>query len=92
MSCLVKTPWIKVVSVLPLDNYRLQVFLENDKQLILDLKELIETRKQYWRLKHLRYFHKVGIDAIGGICWPGSEDLAPDGLQRYQVMQPYENG
>ena len=50
MSCLVKTPWIKAVSVVALENYRLQVFLEN---------------------------------AIGGICWPGGEDLAPDGLQRY---------
>lgn len=83
MSCLVKTPWIKVVSVLALENYQLQVFLENDKQIILDLKELIETREQYWRLNNSRYFHKVGIDAIGGICWPGGEDLAPDGLQRY---------
>ena len=92
MSCLVKTPWIKAVSVVALENYRLQVFLENDKQVILDLKELIETRKQYWRLNNSRYFHKVGIDPIGGICWTGGEDLAPDGLWRYQVNQPYENG
>ena len=84
MNCQVKTPWIKVVGVLLLENYQLQIILENNKQVILDLKKLIETREQYWRLKNPRYFHKVGIDAIGGICWPEGEDLASNGLHRYE--------
>jgi len=83
MNSQVKTPWLKVVSVLPLDNFQLQVKLENGQEMLLSLRTLIQTREHYWRLKNRRYFQQARIDSLGGICWPEGEDLAPDGLQRY---------
>lgn len=83
MNSLVKTPWIKVISVIALDNHQLHVEFENHKQAILDLRSLIDKRDFYWRLKNFRYFRRVSIDPLGGICWPEGEDLAPDGLDRY---------
>ncbi len=83
MNSQVKTPWAKVTSVIPLDDYQLQILLENNQQMILDLKDLIENKKNYWRLQNPRYFRQVKIDPLGGIFWSEGEDLAPDGLERY---------
>ncbi|MEI6427642.1 MAG: DUF2442 domain-containing protein [Pseudanabaena sp. ELA607] len=83
MNSQVKTPWAKVTSVIPLDDYQLQIVLENGQQMVLDLKDLIETKENYWRLKNPRYFRQVKIDLLGGVFWSEGEDLAPDGLERY---------
>ena len=83
MNSQVKTPWLKAVNVLPLEDFRLQVEFENGQEIILNLKNLIQNREHYWRLKNPRYFRQVQIDPLGGIHWPEGEDLAPDGLQRY---------
>lgn len=83
MNSQVKTPWLKAVSILPLDNFRLQVEFENGQEMILNLRTLIQNREHYWRLRNSRYFRQVYIDILGGICWPEGEDLAPDGLERY---------
>ena len=83
MNSQVKTPWTKVKIVLPLENYQLQVILEDDTQIILDLKDIIERKESYWRLKKRRYFRQAQVDPLGGIFWPEGEDLAPDGLNRY---------
>ncbi len=83
MNYQVKTPWPKVTTVLPLPDYRLQVVLDDDQELLLNLKNLVERRESYWRLRNLRYFYQVTTDPLGGICWPEGEDLAPDGLSRY---------
>lgn len=84
MNSQVRTPWAKAISVIPLENYQLQVEIENGQQMILDLKNLIGTKERYWRLRNPRYFRQVKIDALGGIFWSEGEDLAPDGLTRYQ--------
>jgi hypothetical protein len=83
MNSPVKTPWVKAIAVTPLDNHQLEVEFEDQKTVILDLGDLINRRDFYWRLKNRRYFNRVGIDPLGGICWPEGEDLAPDGLERY---------
>jgi hypothetical protein len=83
MNSQVKTPWAKVTSVIPLDDYQLQIVLDNSQQMVLNLKDLIESKENYWRLKNSRYFWQVKIDPLGGIFWPDGEDLAPDGLERY---------
>ncbi len=83
MNSQVKTPWAKVTSVIPLDDYQLQVVLESGQAMILDLKGLIKTKGNYWQLQNPRYFRQVKIDPLGGIFWIEGEDLAPDGLERY---------
>ena len=83
MSFLVRTPWLKVVNVTHLTNYRLKVVFENSNEQVLNLSSLIARRDCYWRLKNQRYFQQVGIDPLGGLYWPEGEDLAPDGLERY---------
>ncbi|AGF51557.1 ssl3692 [Synechocystis sp. PCC 6803] len=83
MNSQVKTPWLKAISVFPLDNFQLQIKLENGQELILDLQTIIETNDNYWRLKNPRYFRQAQIDPLGGIAWPEGEDLSPTGLERY---------
>ncbi len=83
MNSQVKTPWLKVVNVLPLENFRLQVEFENGQKMLLNLNSLIQHKEHYWRLNNPRYFRQANVDPIGGIFWPEGEDLAPDGLQRY---------
>jgi len=87
MNSQVKTPWIKAITVQPLDDYQLHIVLENGDQMLLELKPLIEKKECYWRLKNPRYFRQVKTDLLGGICWPEGEDLAPDGLARYLKKQ-----
>ena len=83
MNSQIKTPWAKATVVIPLENYQLQVVLDSGQQMVLDLKDLIESKENYWRLKNPRYFRQVKIDPLGGIFWSEGEDLAPDGLERY---------
>jgi hypothetical protein len=74
------------VSVQPLPPYQLQVTLRDDREIILNLQTLIEQRDAYWRLRQTRYFCRVSVDPLGGICWPEGEDLAPGGLERYSEI------
>ena len=83
MNSQVKTPWAKVTSIIPLEDYQLQIVLDSSQQMVLDLKDLIESKENYWRLKNPRYFRQVKIDPLRGIFWSEGEDLAPDGLERY---------
>jgi hypothetical protein len=83
MNSQVKTPWAKVTSVIHLDDYQIQIVLDNGQHMVLDLKDLIESKENYWRLRNPRYFRQVKIDPLGGIFWSEGEDLAPDGLERY---------
>ena len=66
------------VTLLP--PYRLEVELRSGETVFLDLETLIRQRSAYWRLRQPRYFSMVGVDPLGGICWPEGEDLAPDEL------------
>lgn len=83
MSSAVKTTWPKVVGVKALEPGVLQVQWDNGATGKLDIRRLLE-RDVFWRLRQFRYFQQVGIDELGGICWPEGEDLAPDGLDRYR--------
>lgn len=83
MNSQVKTPWLKAISVIPLDDFRLQVEFENGQEMILILEKTIQNKECYWRLRNPRYFRQAQIDPLGGIFWTEGEDLAPDGLERY---------
>ena len=86
MNLPVETPWPQAVQVIPLEQQRLRVWMKDGRVLVLDLGSLIRRREVYWRLRQDRYFRQVGVDPIGGICWPEGEDLAPEGLEHYEVQ------
>ncbi|MCI5212395.1 MAG: DUF2442 domain-containing protein, partial [Candidatus Electrothrix sp. ATG2] len=67
--------------------YRLHVVMEDDEELDLDLTPLITTRESFWRLRNYTYFRKVAIDPLGGLCWPGGEDIAPTKIPQYALFR-----
>lgn len=86
MNSAIKTPWMKVVVVEATEPGLLRVQWENGTTRVLDIRHLLE-RDLFWRLRQFRYFRQVGIDELGGLCWPEGEDLAPDGLDRYVLKK-----
>jgi hypothetical protein len=85
MKLISNTPWRKAVSVEAQQGYRLRVLMEDDEVLNLDLNPLITRREVFWRLKNFKYFQKVAIDPLGGLCWPGGEDIAPGKIPYYAL-------
>lgn len=92
MSLRVESPWPRAIEVMSLPGQRLQVNLDDGRCLTLNLGPLIQRRDAYWRLRQDRYFRQVGLDPLGGICWPEGEDLAPDGLERYVAEETCSTG
>ncbi|HAO22763.1 MAG: hypothetical protein BWK80_22035 [Desulfobacteraceae bacterium IS3] len=83
MNSAVNTQWKKAVSAEPYKDYRLHIAMENDETIDLDLTPLITSRESFWRLKNFRYFRKVAVDPLGGLCWPGGEDISPTRIFYY---------
>ncbi len=61
------------------------ITMENDEKLDLYLTPLITNRESFWRLKNFRYFRKVAVDPLGGLCWPGGEDISPTKIPYYAI-------
>ncbi len=83
MNSAINTPWKKAVGVEPSKDYRVHVTMEDDETFELDLTNLITNRESFWRLKNERYFRKVAVDPLGGLCWPGGEDISPTRIFHY---------
>ncbi len=79
------TSWRKAVSVSPCKDCRLHVTMEDDEKLNLDLTHLIANRESFWRLRNFRYFRKVAVAPLGGLCWPDGEDISPGRIPYYAV-------
>ncbi|MCD4720899.1 MAG: DUF2442 domain-containing protein [Desulfobacula sp.] len=80
MSSPLKTPWDKIISVTPADNYSLELLWDNTTESIISLKKEIHDRDIFWRLRYPRYFSMVRIDPLGGLFWPEGEDMCPEYL------------
>ena len=50
-------------------------------------ENLIQQLDVYLRWGQSHYFSKVSVNPLGRIYWPEGEDLAPDGLEQYVVLQ-----
>ena len=87
MTSAVRTPWIKVVRAEPLGGDLILVTMENGEKLELELTSLIASRESFWRLKNFRYFRKVAVDPLGGLCWPGGEDISPTKIPYYAIRK-----
>jgi Protein of unknown function (DUF2442) len=70
----------RVISVQPLDGYRLALTFKNGEQGIFDCSEYLD----FGVFKELRdevYFRRVGLwEEVGTIRWPHGQDLCPDSL------------
>jgi len=90
MNSAVKTPWKKAATVWADKNYRLHLTMEDGEKFELDLTPLINCRDAFWRLKAFRYFQKVSIDPLGGLCWPEGEDISATKMLHYIDFQSSE--
>ena len=69
----------RVVEVVPLANYRLQVRFDDGLQGIVSLEDELYG-PVFEPLRDPKFFAQVSIDEYGAICWPNGADLAPDAL------------
>jgi hypothetical protein len=66
------TPWRKDVGVKPHHGYRLHLIIQHES---------------FLRLKNFTYFQKVAVDPLGGLCWPGGEDISPARIPYYAIKK-----
>ena len=85
MNSQLKTPWKKIVSVLPEKNFSLNLEWEDGTITKIYLKSRVFEKDIFWRLRNTRYFMQVKVDPLGGICWPEGEDLSPNYLEYYST-------
>ena len=68
-----------LVSVLPLDDFRLSVRFDDGIQGVAELRDRL-FGPVFEPLRDPALFREVFIDAFGAIAWPSGADLAPDWL------------
>jgi hypothetical protein len=70
-----------VVSVQPLDDYRLRLQFEDGVEGVVDVADLIESTGIFAPFKDRAYFVQVAVNPdVGTICWPNGADIDPDVL------------
>ena len=67
-------PYLKVVSVKPLENHRLRVALSNGREGIFDVSPYLDIGV-FKQLKKPAYFAKVK-KLFAGVGWPNGQDLS----------------
>lgn len=79
----------QAVSVIPLENYRLQVEFDNGEVRIFDVKPLIRGS---WmgELADKAYFKTVRIGGLS-VEWPHEQDICPDQLYENSVPVTLES-
>ena len=84
--------YIRVLSVTPLEDYRLAISLSNGKTGVFALTPYLESGV-FRQLKNKEYFTQVRILGTGGIGWPGglsAPDLSGDTLDCEMHCTPNE--
>lgn len=69
----------KVVFVLPLADYMLQLTFEDGTEKVVDLRPYIGKGISA-ALEDINYFRQVQIESGGGIAWPNGYDFCPNFL------------
>jgi hypothetical protein len=74
-------PWC-VVSVTPLDGFRLRVRFIDGLEGEVQLAELLNSARPgvFEPLRDPAEFRRVGLSTYGVVTWPGELDLAPDAM------------
>ena len=68
----------KVLIVIPLENFKLRLHLDNNEVRIFDTKPYLE-KGIFQELKNSHYFQQVRT-FFGGVQWPNEQDFSPDTL------------
>ena len=78
-----------VISVKPLEGYRLQVQFEDGVSKVVNVKELVEFTGVFEYLKDEEQFAQVTVnEELGVVCWPNGADLDSDVLYSVVTGQP----
>ena len=70
---------VKIISVDPIDNYRLRVELSDGKKGVFDVSPYLD-KGVFIELKEPAYFRSVR-PAYGGIMWPHEQDFSPETVE-----------
>ena len=65
----------KVLIVIPLENFKLRLHLDNNEVRIFDTKPYLE-KGIFQELKNSHYFQQVRT-FFGGVQWPNDQDFSP---------------
>ena len=71
----------RVISVQPLQGYRLAVRFDDGVEGVIEMKDRI-FGPVFEPLQDPALFQQVFVDAFGAIAWPNGADLAPDALYK----------
>ena len=71
------------VKVIPLENYKLMVYFDNQEVKEFDVRPYI-MGEWYERLKDPSYFRAVMVDRYT-VCWPEGQDLCSDELYELSI-------
>jgi len=80
---------IKVISVEPLENYKLRLKLSDGRTGIFDVIPYLDMGV-FRELKNPGYFRRVYID-YGTVVWPHEQDIAPDTIEMDLQPEPELN-
>jgi len=69
----------RIVSVKPLDDYRLSVNFDDGTGGVISLRDRL-FGPVFEPLRDPAMFQQVVVDEFGAIAWPSGADLAPDAL------------
>ncbi|MDH4161512.1 MAG: DUF2442 domain-containing protein [Nitrospirota bacterium] len=70
---------IKVISVEPVEQFKLNIVLSNGKKGLFDVSPYLELGA-FHELNDQTYFRRVKI-SFGGIAWPNEQDLSADTIE-----------
>jgi len=75
---------VKVISVEPLDDYKLRVELSNGRKGVFDVSKFVGSGV-FRELTDPKYFRRVYVD-YGTVVWPNEQDIDPELIE--MELQP----
>jgi len=67
----------QVVKVVPREDYRLEIELDNGDNMVLDIRPLLQ-KPIFKPLFDEAFFRRVKVDEFGGLEWPNGADICVD--------------
>ena len=80
-----------IISVQPVENYRLYLKFEDNQEGVVEISKLIEFTGIFAPLQDLAYFNQVKLNPEWGtIYWENGADLDPDVLYSIVTNRPIQ--
>jgi hypothetical protein len=80
---------IKVISVEPMENYKLKITLSDNRKGVFDVSPYLD-RGVFKELKDPKNFRRVYL-AYGTVVWPHELDIAPETIEMELQPEPAVN-